>query len=359
MGSPHVRRAVFTVHGFSDPYDKDGPPGLGLLRGVRACARWSGDTVYNFVWSSGLPTLDMVDHLLRGHPGFRALGFLGKPILGEDFTTLRVRRRAYNVAVRRAQRHEASHFRSKLQATVRDGYGVVDIVAHSLGAHVVRSGLKRADAATLRAVGNVYVLGGAIQSFRTWWPIATGISGAIYNFSSIHDDVLKAYHKWYVKGVGRPIGLPSETSIVEGKRGIDTRLRNVHNLDVSATKVGHFYGRFIPELIDGLAPSVPPRTCPLRKDWRDEFYWDPAPVTVPLNTHRRSRGALVEVVQRALSTLDPGAPGHLPTSAIDGIFGSSTMRALKAFQKSEGLRASGSVGRDTWARLANVPVTLG
>jgi hypothetical protein len=345
---PHSSKsAVLIVHGFNDPYAKDGPPGLSLQRGVRACDRWRSTSVYDYTWSSGTASPDIVDLL--------------NPTLRELIGPVRDRVRAYNVAVRRAQEIEANRFHRQLEALMREGYESVDFVAHSLGAHVVRSGLMLADDATLQMVENVYVVGGAVQSFRSWWSIATRIGGTIYNFSSKHDDVLAVYHKWYLnKGQinpknGRPIGLPSAHGTTEAKRGIDTRLRNVHNLDISSALVKHDYGRLIPEIVDEFAPGVPPRTCRLQGGWRDEFYWDPAPVSAPLSARRRSRGATVEIVQRALTTLPEGTPGRVPAAAVDGIFGPTTRDAVRGFQHAHGQRADGIVGAETWAALVGEP----
>ena len=41
----------------------------------------------------------------------------------------------------------------------------------------------------------------------------------------------------------------------------------------------------------------------------------------------------------------------LDMEKADGIYGSRTVSAVKAFQKSAGLQADGVVGRDTWAAL--------
>jgi len=60
---------------------------------------------------------------------------------------------------------------------------------------------------------------------------------------------------------------------------------------------------------------------------------------------RGSRGSAVEALQARLKTLgfDPGP--------IDGIFGSGTEAAVKAFQRARGLAADGVVGPLTWGRL--------
>ena len=60
---------------------------------------------------------------------------------------------------------------------------------------------------------------------------------------------------------------------------------------------------------------------------------------------RGSSGSAVKTLQARLQTLgfDPGP--------IDGIFGSGTDSAVRAFQRARGLDADGIVGPQTWAAL--------
>ncbi len=59
----------------------------------------------------------------------------------------------------------------------------------------------------------------------------------------------------------------------------------------------------------------------------------------------RVRGVTVAEVQRSLTAagFDPGA--------VDGRFGKKTKAAIKAFQRSKGLKADGVVGERTWKLL--------
>lgn len=58
------------------------------------------------------------------------------------------------------------------------------------------------------------------------------------------------------------------------------------------------------------------------------------------NTHEQ-----VKTLQRLLNEM-----GH-PCGKVDGIMGSKTVAAVKAFQKAEGLTVDGIVGKDTWTAL--------
>ena len=71
---------------------------------------------------------------------------------------------------------------------------------------------------------------------------------------------------------------------------------------------------------------------------------EPAPEPVedasPAQLLRGHRGAAVEALQAALNDA-----GHEVT--IDGYFGTSTGRAVRAFQQAQGYKATGSVGAST------------
>lgn len=69
-------------------------------------------------------------------------------------------------------------------------------------------------------------------------------------------------------------------------------------------------------------------------------------VNITLNVLRNgSRGAQVLTAQRLLNAI-----GH-NCGTVDGIFGSKTTAATKAFQKAKGLTADGIIGAQTWAAL--------
>lgn len=63
-----------------------------------------------------------------------------------------------------------------------------------------------------------------------------------------------------------------------------------------------------------------------------------------------SRGAAVEQVQFWLSEVAE-FDDSIPAPAVDGIFGSGTEAAVRAFQAKYGLTVDGIVGRDTWDEL--------
>ena len=63
-----------------------------------------------------------------------------------------------------------------------------------------------------------------------------------------------------------------------------------------------------------------------------------------------STGSAVEQLQFWLNTLAQYDAG-IPSTAVDGVFGSRTAAAVRAFQRREGLTADGVVGRATWTTL--------
>lgn len=76
------------------------------------------------------------------------------------------------------------------------------------------------------------------------------------------------------------------------------------------------------------------------------------PERIPHRHHRRilkhgSRGEDVKRLQKVLI-----ARGFCPRNFVpDGIFGPTTQKAVKAFQRQANLRADGVVGRETWDRI--------
>ena len=65
-----------------------------------------------------------------------------------------------------------------------------------------------------------------------------------------------------------------------------------------------------------------------------------------------STGSAVEQLQFWLNTLAQ-YDAAIPSTAVDGVFGSRTAAAVRAFQRREGLTADGVVGRTTWTTLYN------
>ena len=65
-----------------------------------------------------------------------------------------------------------------------------------------------------------------------------------------------------------------------------------------------------------------------------------------------STGSAVEQLQFWLNTLAQYDAG-IPSTAVDGVFGSRTAAAVRAFQRREGLTTDGVVGRTTWTTLYN------
>ena len=65
-----------------------------------------------------------------------------------------------------------------------------------------------------------------------------------------------------------------------------------------------------------------------------------------------STGSAVEQLQFWLNTLAQ-YDASIPSTAVDGVFGSRTAAAVRAFQRREGLTVDGVVGRTTWTTLYN------
>lgn len=70
----------------------------------------------------------------------------------------------------------------------------------------------------------------------------------------------------------------------------------------------------------------------------------------------QTSGNNVKVLQGALHSVDGG---KYNAGAADGIFGSKTLAALKAFQKDYGLSVDGIAGPNTWRKLGQVYDTRG
>jgi hypothetical protein len=66
-----------------------------------------------------------------------------------------------------------------------------------------------------------------------------------------------------------------------------------------------------------------------------------------------AKGKVVELLQKLLVAQGYKLTWHKTRSGIDGDFGRMTDRAVKRFQKDEGLVADGIVGKNTWAALTD------
>jgi len=82
--------------------------------------------------------------------------------------------------------------------------------------------------------------------------------------------------------------------------------------------------------------DTPPDEAPADPEPTDE----PAEDASPAKLLRGHRGPAVEVLQAALTEA-----GHPVT--VDGYFGTSTGRAVRAFQQAQGYKATGAVGAST------------
>lgn len=69
-------------------------------------------------------------------------------------------------------------------------------------------------------------------------------------------------------------------------------------------------------------------------------------IMIELNTQKSgSKGNQVKTIQRLLNEMGRSC------GKVDGIFGSKTLAAVKAFQKAKGLTVDGICGKDTWTAL--------
>lgn len=71
-----------------------------------------------------------------------------------------------------------------------------------------------------------------------------------------------------------------------------------------------------------------------------------------------STGAAVSTIQRQLNRIRRNYPAIPAISPVDGVFGSETKAAVRAFQRIFSLTADGIVGRATWNRISNIYVAV-
>ena len=220
----------------------------------------------------------------------------------------------------------------------------IDVVAHSMGAHIVHEALRLKTSAP---INNIYLFAGALPRAKSWYRILDQIDGQIFNFSSKHDKSLKGYcvylgtnKKWN----GGTIGLPTKGNS-EAARGISTRLAKIHNIDVSNLNLGHsdYYSK-LNDLIH-LTKSVPNRGSEDAM-WQSKFYWDPTPQFY-VSGKKYIRGAKCELVQ-------VGLQHHFKDEhklEVTGYPDEPTVGLVKLFQRQKGLKADGIVGPKTWSLL--------
>lgn len=225
----------------------------------------------------------------------------------------------------------------------------IDIVGHSMGAHVVFEALNQAITAP---INNVYLFAGALPRSKSWHRASSQIQGRIFNFSSEYDKSLQAYCAYLsasTKYNGGTIGLPTKGSS-EASKGISTRLSKVHNIDTSHMKLGHNdYHPRLRELIEK-AHSIPVRETQ-DTTWQSSFYWDPAP-QLHVSGTKNVRGAKTEIIQAGLK--EHFLNKH--SINITGFPDETTVQLVKRFQTEKGLKADGVVGPQTWALLVNRPI---
>ena len=72
---------------------------------------------------------------------------------------------------------------------------------------------------------------------------------------------------------------------------------------------------------------------------------------------RGSSGAAVRVIQQQLNRIAKNYPA-IPKVTVDGIFGTATENAVKAFQKAFNLTQDGIVGKATWYKISYIYVSV-
>ena len=77
-----------------------------------------------------------------------------------------------------------------------------------------------------------------------------------------------------------------------------------------------------------------------------------------LNLQRGVRSDSVAIIQNQLNRIAVNYPNITPTYPVDGIFGSGTENAVKAFQRQFSLTADGIVGKATWYKISYIYVAV-
>ena len=83
------------------------------------------------------------------------------------------------------------------------------------------------------------------------------------------------------------------------------------------------------------------------KNLKVDGYFGDKTISALVNVRRNARGNLTKIIQRRLRE-----KGYsIGRAGVDGIFGRDTENAVKRFQKDNGLKVDGIVGRNTWKEL--------
>ena len=225
----------------------------------------------------------------------------------------------------------------------------IDLIGHSMGAHIVFEALNQSITAP---INNVYLFAGALPRSKSWHRASNQIQGRIFNFSSKHDIVLQMYRAYlstHSKYNGGTIGLPTKGTS-EASKGISTRLAKIHNIDTSDRTLGHSdYDSHLEELITD-AHTLPDRRNQ-ETTWQSNFYWTPTP-HFHISGTKNVRGAKCEIIQVGLKEYFK----NRYAIDINGYPDDNTVKLVKRFQTECGLNNDGKVGPKTWDLLVGKTV---
>ena len=245
----------------------------------------------------------------------------------------------------------ASDLRKKIRTLLSAGPEIpIDVIGFSLGARVVHEALRGLHETELCGLRDVFLFGGALPSFVSWWKIAQGVRGGVANFSSRHDTHLSLGYQTQLgpRRKARAIGFPSYSG--PNRLGIHTRLMNVRNFDASDVVEAHGKHQTHMGILVNLHDSSATILGTSPAAWRDEFDLSDLGAPPTGRTVRELRGARAEIIQRALLA-QPALGFPVTSNDVSGVVGSRTRKAIASFQETRGLRPDGCVGPLTWAQL--------